>query len=94
MKHINIEYILRKVHIFLYKIIILIDKCIFADSVVRGSLIGLALTQILGIIGHIQYGMRQLSEVINELTGVERVLQYITIETEGPFDIPKSKFPY
>lgn len=41
--------------------------------------------------GMLQFGMRQTAEVINQLTSVERVLQYSELETEGPFQTPKGK---
>lgn len=66
---------------------------LFIVSIVSGSAVGLALTQILGIVGPIQYGVRQIAEVVNQLTSVERVLQYTTIEKEGPFETPKGNFP-
>lgn len=39
----------------------------------------------------LQYGMRQTGEVVNQLTSVERVMQYTKLDTEGPFDTPKGK---
>ncbi|CAH1117973.1 unnamed protein product [Phaedon cochleariae] len=38
--------------------------------------------------GMLQHGMRQTSEVINQLTSVERIMQYTELETEGPFETP------
>ncbi|KAJ8933696.1 hypothetical protein NQ314_013862 [Rhamnusium bicolor] len=57
-------------------------------STVSGSLVGLAISQALVLTGMLQHGMRQTAEVINQLTSVERVLQYTIIETEGPFQTP------
>ncbi|KAJ8979912.1 hypothetical protein NQ317_005348 [Molorchus minor] len=57
-------------------------------TTVSGSLAGLAISQSLILTGMLQYGMRQTADVINQLTSVERVLQYTTIETEGPFETP------
>lgn len=39
--------------------------------------------------GMLQHGMRQIAEVVNELTSVERILQYMSLEKEGPFQTPK-----
>lgn len=63
----------------------------FPVSPVNKSLVGLAITQILALIGILQFGFQQIAEVINQLTNVERVLQYSNIETEGPFDTPEGK---
>ncbi|XP_023310959.1 multidrug resistance-associated protein 4 [Anoplophora glabripennis] len=62
-------------------------------SIVSGSLVGLAVSQSLVLTGMLQHGMRQTAEVINQLTSVERVLQYTTIDTEGPFETPPGKMP-
>ncbi|XP_050307150.1 ATP-binding cassette sub-family C member 4-like [Anthonomus grandis grandis] len=64
----------------------------------NGSLVGLALSQSLILTGMVQYGMRQTAEVINQLTSVDRVMQYTKLETEGPFHTlegqqPKEPFP-
>lgn len=37
----------------------------------------------------LQYGMRQTGEVVNQLTSVERVMQYTKLDKEGPFDTPE-----
>ncbi|CAG9767681.1 unnamed protein product [Ceutorhynchus assimilis] len=59
----------------------------------NGSLVGLALSQSMILTGMLQYGMRQTAEVINQLTSVERVLQYTKLENEGPFVTPENKLP-
>lgn len=58
---------------------------------VEGSFVGLALSQIMGLIGVLQFGIRQTAGAINQLTSVERVLQYTKLETEGPFETPQGK---
>lgn len=65
-------------------------KCVLVYPV-YGSFVGLAISQSLVLTGMLQFGMRQTAEVINQLTSVERVLQYSTLENEGPFDTPKCK---
>ncbi|CAG9814462.1 unnamed protein product [Phaedon cochleariae] len=60
-------------------------------STVSGSLVGLAISQCLILCGMLQHGIRQTAEVVNQLTSVERVLQYTTIEVEGPFETPIEK---
>ncbi|EFA04472.2 putative multidrug resistance-associated protein lethal(2)03659-like Protein [Tribolium castaneum] len=53
---------------------------------ISGSLVGLAISQSLILTGMLQYGVRQSAEVVNQLTSVERILQYSEIEKEGPFN--------
>ncbi|CAH1105115.1 unnamed protein product [Psylliodes chrysocephalus] len=60
---------------------------------VSGSMVGLAISQSLVLTGMLQYGMRETAEVINQLTSVERVLQYTTIDQEGPFETAKENIP-
>lgn len=43
---------------------------------------GLAITQTMALSGMVQWGMRQSAEVSNQLTAVERVLEYTDLETE------------
>lgn len=43
---------------------------------------GLAITQILNLITTIQWGMRQTAELENNMTSVERVMEYINLKPE------------
>ncbi|XP_066141645.1 ATP-binding cassette sub-family C member 4-like [Euwallacea fornicatus] len=61
--------------------------------VTSGSMVGLAISQSLILTGMLQYGMKQSAETINQLTSVERVLQYTKLDNEGPFDTSKRKLP-
>lgn len=54
---------------------------------------GLAISQSLILTGMLQYGIRQTAEVVNQLTSVERILQYTQLEKEGPFDTPVHDIP-
>ncbi|CAG9858692.1 unnamed protein product [Phyllotreta striolata] len=62
-------------------------------SAVDGSMVGLAISQSMILTGMLQHGMRQTAEVVNQLTSVERVLQYTSIDQEGPFETPLEKIP-
>lgn len=69
-------------------------KCILklfenAGSAISGAMVGLAVSQAIGLTGMVQYGMTQIAEVVNQMTSVERILQYTILEQEGPFDTPK-----
>ncbi|KAI4466024.1 atp-binding cassette sub-family c [Holotrichia oblita] len=62
-------------------------------SVISGAMVGLAVSQAIGLTGMVQYGMTQIAEVVNQMTSVERILQYTILEQEGPFDTPKENQP-
>lgn len=66
----------------------------FLDSSIEGGNVGLAISQALILTGMLQYGIRQTAEVVNQMTSVERVLQYNDIEKEPPFESQgDQKFP-
>ncbi|XP_071056450.1 probable multidrug resistance-associated protein lethal(2)03659 [Onthophagus taurus] len=53
---------------------------------VSGAMVGLAISQAIGLTGMIQYGMMQVAEVINQFTSVERILHYTTLKKEETDD--------
>lgn len=53
----------------------------YSDSIYGGD-IGMVVSQYLGLYASLQWGMRQWSELENQMTSVERVLEYTEIETE------------
>ncbi|GLV41553.1 uncharacterized protein CBL_06782 [Carabus blaptoides fortunei] len=62
------------------------------DTTASGN-VGLAITQALILTGMLQHGMKQTAEVVNQMTSVERVLQYTQLEKEGPFESDLGKKP-
>ncbi|XP_044727742.1 ATP-binding cassette sub-family C member 4-like [Chrysoperla carnea] len=77
----------------IYITIVTSSFSIVGNSVFSGSEVGLALTKALTLLFIVQYGIRQLSEIICQMTSVERILQYTKIETEGPFETAKDILP-
>ncbi|XP_021935708.1 multidrug resistance-associated protein 4-like isoform X2 [Zootermopsis nevadensis] len=67
---------------------------LFVDKGPYGGDVGLAITQCIGLIGMIQWGMRQSAELENSMTSLERVLEYTGVESEPPLDSPPDKKPH
>nr|CAD7572757.1 unnamed protein product [Timema californicum] len=54
---------------------------VFEEGIL-GADVGLAISQSLILSGMLQYGIRQTAEVVNQMTAVERVLEYTKIDKE------------
>nr|ASS36021.1 ABCC4 [Samia ricini] len=52
----------------------------------HGGNVGLAITQAMGLTGMFQWGMRQSTELENQMTSVERIEEYSNIESEPPLE--------
>ncbi|XP_017474879.1 PREDICTED: probable multidrug resistance-associated protein lethal(2)03659 [Rhagoletis zephyria] len=59
----------------------------------NGGDVGLAITQAMGLTGMVQWGMRQSAELENNMTCVERVVEYEQIEPEGEMESRPGKKP-
>ncbi|OAD52995.1 hypothetical protein WN48_11081 [Eufriesea mexicana] len=55
--------------------------------------VGLAITQSIGLTGMFQWGMRQSTELENQMTSVERVLEYSNLENEPALESTPDKKP-
>ncbi|XP_017004866.2 probable multidrug resistance-associated protein lethal(2)03659 [Drosophila takahashii] len=59
----------------------------------NGGDVGLAITQVMGLMGMVQWGMRQSAQMENLMTAVERVVEYEDIEPEGALEAPADEKP-
>lgn len=60
----------------LYISLVTISFFIMGDEKPDGGSVGLAITQSIGLTGMFQWGMRQSAELENQMTSVERMLEY------------------
>ncbi|XP_046392253.1 probable multidrug resistance-associated protein lethal(2)03659 [Ischnura elegans] len=65
----------------IYMAVVTFSFLLFDDVMVSGN-VGLAITQSMLLTGMFQWGVRQTAEVENQMTAVERVLEYTDIEEE------------
>ncbi|XP_063224300.1 probable multidrug resistance-associated protein lethal(2)03659 isoform X2 [Bacillus rossius redtenbacheri] len=65
---------------------------VFGQDRLGGS-VGLAISQSLGLTGMFQWFMKQSAELENQMTAVERVMEYGSLEDEGPLEAPPDRRP-
>ncbi|CAH4030899.1 unnamed protein product [Pieris brassicae] len=62
-------------------------------SDIDGSIVGLIITQSISLTGIFQWGMRQSAEMENQMTSVERVLEYTALPKESTVMGPSNEDP-
>ncbi|VVC32376.1 ABC transporter type 1, transmembrane domain,ABC transporter-like,P-loop containing nucleoside triphosphate [Cinara cedri] len=75
----------------LFYMSIIIFSFLLIDNGTDGSNVGLTITQIMGISGMIQWGIRQSAVLENEMTSVERVLEYSNLPQEATIQLSPNK---
>ncbi|KAJ8713562.1 hypothetical protein PYW07_013932 [Mythimna separata] len=71
----------------LYVIVVAYTFLIFDDGNTKSGNVGLAISQGLILVNMVQYGVKQATEVISQMTSVERLIQFTSLpqeKTEGP----------
>lgn len=58
-----------------------------------GSEAGLAISSAMALTGMFQWGVRQSAEVENQMTSVERVIEYSKLPSEASLDSAEGVFP-
>lgn len=76
----------------LYIAMVTLSFLVFGQSEYGGN-VGLAITQAMGLTGMFQWGMRQSTELENQMTSVERIQEYSNIESEPPLQSAPDKKP-
>ncbi|XP_053998577.1 probable multidrug resistance-associated protein lethal(2)03659 isoform X1 [Hylaeus anthracinus] len=74
-------------------IILVTYSFLFIGDNEKGGDVGLAITQSIGLTGMFQWGMRQSTELENQMTSVERVLEYSKVENEPALESTPDKKP-
>jgi ATP-binding cassette, subfamily C (CFTR/MRP), member 4 len=79
---------------FIYIAIVTLSFLFMEESMeTSGGNVGLAITQALGLTGMFQWGMRQSAEMENQMTSVERVIEFSNLEAEPPLETDKKDDP-
>ncbi|KAH9634095.1 hypothetical protein HF086_001297 [Spodoptera exigua] len=76
----------------IYIAMVTLSFLVFGQSESGGN-VGLAITQAMGLTGMFQWGMRQSTELENQMTSVERIQEYSNIESEPPLQSEPEKKP-
>ncbi|XP_059490449.1 probable multidrug resistance-associated protein lethal(2)03659 [Neocloeon triangulifer] len=77
---------------FIYIAIVTLSFLVLGSENYGGD-VGLAITQALGLTGMFQWGMRQSAEMENQMTSVERVLEFSNLESEPPLETKEEAKP-
>lgn len=72
-----------------YIVIITYSFFVLGKEMYAGN-VGLAITQVIGLTGMVQWGMRQWSELENQMTAVERIVEYTQVSPESIEDDDKA----
>lgn len=69
-------------HCVIYTGIVIMSLLLMLDETTGGN-VGLAITQSLALVGMLQWGIRQWSEMQNQMTAVERAVEYTELQPES-----------
>eukprot|EP00102_Acyrthosiphon_pisum_P018651 XP_016655861.1 PREDICTED: probable multidrug resistance-associated protein lethal(2)03659 isoform X2 [Acyrthosiphon pisum] len=72
---------------------ILTFSFLLVNNDIFGGDVGLVLTQLISMTGSLQWGIRRLAELDNQMSSVERVLEYTNVPQEAPLESSPDKKP-
>ncbi|KAL1426473.1 hypothetical protein MTO96_018304 [Rhipicephalus appendiculatus] len=78
---------------FAYITIVTMSLALSSDGSVSGGGVGLAIANALMLTGMFQWGVRQSAEIESQMTSVERVLEYSSVEPEAQLESSQGKKP-
>lgn len=70
-----------------------VHNVIIRASTASSDKFGFALLHCINLIGMCQWGTRDATEIENEMTSVERIIEYTKIESEPPLKVPSDHLP-
>lgn len=70
----------------LYISAVTLSFVVFDSANEHSGNVGLAILQCINMINICQWGMRQMAEIENQMTSVERVMEYAKLPSEPPFE--------
>lgn len=76
----------------LYLTVVTYAFLVLGQNTVGGN-VGLAITQVINLVGMCNWGLRQTSELENQMTSVERVIEYSKLPSEPPLETLSAKKP-
>lgn len=68
-----------------FSTIVIIQFC-FIYLGLNGSEAGLVISSAISLIGELQWGIRQSTEAENQMTSVERIVEYSKLQPEAPLE--------
>lgn len=78
---------------FAYITVVTMSLALSSDGSVSGGGVGLAIANALMLTGMFQWGVRQSAEIESQMTSVERVLEYSSVEPEASLESSPEKKP-
>ncbi|GBP63239.1 Probable multidrug resistance-associated protein lethal(2)03659 [Eumeta japonica] len=76
-----------------YVLVVAYSFLLSDDGTTKSGNVGLAISQGLILVNMVQYGIKQATEVIAQMTSVERIMQFTELPQESPLESPPGGAP-